>query len=276
MEIRLLGQLTARVNHRSIVPSAAKPRQVLSLLALHPGRVVTVSTLLEELWGDNPPRSALTTLQTYVLQLRRLIAEALGDSHSRAAKEILATRHGGYSLVVPPEAVDVQPFRRLIRSGRTAYELGDDRTAATMLGDALDLWLGTALLDVPHGRVLELEVSSLENARMVALEQRIEADLRLGRHAELLSELFTLAARHPMHENLYAHLMTALYRSGHTARALEAFQQLRRVLIAELGLEPSPRVQRIHRAILSGDPALDPPLPAVHGGVGLLVPARSA
>jgi DNA-binding SARP family transcriptional activator len=274
MEIKLLGQLTARLNHRSIVPSAAKPRQVLSLLALNAGRVVTVTTLLEELWGDHPPRSAQTTLQTYVLQLRRLIAKALGDSSGRAAKDVLTTRHGGYSLVVPPEAVDVHAFRALARSGRTAQELGNDREAASLLGDALDLWLGAALLDVPHGRVLDLEISSLEQARMTALEQRIEADLRLGRHGELLSELFTLVARHPMHENLYGLLMVALYRAGHTARALEAFQQLRGVLIADLGLEPSPRVQRIHRAILSRDPSLDSPVPAHLGGVGLLVAAR--
>lgn len=276
MEINLLGQLTARVQQRSVVPSAAKPRQVLSLLALNAGRVVTVPTLLEELWGDRPPRSAQTTLQTYVLQLRRLIARALGDGCGRTAKDVLATRHGGYSLVVPQESVDVHVFHRLARSGRTAYELGHDREAAERLGDALGLWLGEALLDVPHGRVLELEVASLEQARMAVLEQRIETDLRLGRQADLLSELFTLVARHPMHENLYGLLMVALYRAGHTARALEAFQQLRGVLIADLGLEPSPRVQRVHRAILSGDPSLDPPVTAPFGGLDLLVAARSA
>ncbi|MGW6913946.1 AfsR/SARP family transcriptional regulator [Kitasatospora sp. NPDC054939] len=269
MEIKLLGRLSAQLNHRPVAPSAAKPRQILALLALNAGRVVPVPTMCEELWGDHAPRSALTTLQTYILQLRGRITAALGED-PRHAKDILVTRHGGYSLEVAADCVDIHEFKQLTRSGRDAVDAGDVRTAAALLDSALALWQGSALMDVQLGRVLELEVAALEQARTVVLEQRIDADLELGRHADLLGELFTLVARHPMNENLCAQLMTALYRSGHTARALESFQRLRRVLISELGLEPAPRLRRLHQAILAGDPALDPP--AGVGGVLVRAP----
>ncbi|WP_165985118.1 AfsR/SARP family transcriptional regulator [Streptomyces sp. YIM 98790] len=268
MQIKLLGHLSARLNHRSVVPSAAKQRQILALLALTPGQVVTVARLFEELWGDHPPRSAPTTLQTYILQLRGKLTKALaeGDEDGRTAKDILVTRHGGYSLAVEPECVDVHEFRRLARAGRTAFDAGDDRAASAYFGRALELWHGEALMDLPLGRVLELEANSLEQTRLGLLGRRIDADLRLGRHTELLGELLTLVARNPMHESLSAQLMTALYRSGHTARALETFQQLRSTLISALGVEPAPWVRRLHQAILVGDPALDPPV-ARRGGV---------
>ncbi|HEY7483587.1 MAG TPA: AfsR/SARP family transcriptional regulator [Streptosporangiaceae bacterium] len=260
MDIRLLGPLAARINDRSVVPSAAKPRQVLALLALHARQVVPVSTLIDEIWADRPPRSMTTTLQTYVRQLRRLIETALTtDDRGRTARDVLATEYGGYSLQVEPEEIDVPAFEQLAGAGRAAYDRGDDRTAATMLNRALSLWRGPALANLPLGRVLELEVMSLEESRMGALERRIEVDLRLGRHVELLGELSRLVAQHPMHENLRALYMTSLYRSGHSARALEAYQRLRTVLIEELGIEPAPRVQRLQQAILVGDPALDQP-----------------
>ncbi|MBO1413062.1 AfsR/SARP family transcriptional regulator [Streptomyces sp. FH025] len=267
MDIKLLGQLSAHLNQRSVVPSAAKPRQILALLALNAGRVVPVRTICEELWGDHAPRSASTTLQTYILQLRGRITAALG-ADPRHAKSILVTRHGGYALEVAPDRVDVHEFRQLARSARGAYDAGDVRTAAALYDSALALWQGSALMDVQIGRALELEASALEQERAAALEQRIGADLELGRHTELLGELFTLVARHPMHENLCAQLMTALYRAGHTGRALESFQRLRHVLVSELGVEPSARLRRLQQAILAGDPALDLPFS------GELVPGR--
>ncbi|SFD27068.1 AfsR/SARP family transcriptional regulator [Streptomyces aidingensis] len=289
MQIKLLGHLSARLNHRSVVPSAAKQRQILALLALTPGQVVTVARLFEELWGDNPPRSAPTTLQTYILQLRGKLTKALTEEDKqdgRTAKDILVTRHGGYSLAIEPECVDVHEFRQLARAGRTAFDAGDDRAASAYFGRALELWHGEALMDLPLGRVLELEANSLEQTRLGLLGRRIEADLRLGRHTELLGELLTLVARNPMHESLSAQLMTALYRSGHTARALETFQQLRSTLISALGVEPAPWVRRLHQAILVGDPALDPPVARrgaaaqdggmASAGAGAPSPARSA
>ncbi|GAA2454814.1 MULTISPECIES: AfsR/SARP family transcriptional regulator [Streptomyces] len=260
MEIKVLGPLAARENGVSIVPTAAKPRQILSLLALQADRVVTVPTLMAEIWGEDIPRSAATTLQTYILQLRRKLTAALDGDPTRQAKDVLVTQHGGYLLQVQPGQVDVQEFGRLATAGRAAHEAGDHYAASELLGSALRMWQGPALVDVRVGPVLELEVLRLEEDRMAALERRIDADLWLGRHTEIVPELRVLVAKHPMHENFCAQLMTALHRAGAAWRALEAYQRLRGTLIDELGLEPSPRLQRLHHAVLSADPALELPL----------------
>nr|QJD07473.1 AfsR/SARP family transcriptional regulator [Streptomyces sp.] len=165
-----------------------------------------------------------------------------------------------------PEDSDLREFQSLAARGSVALEAGDARAASAMLERALGLWRGTALVDVPVGRVLGVEVLGMEEQRTRVLEQRIEADLLLGRHASLLAELRMLVARHPMNENLAAQLMTALYRSGGVWRALEVFQELRRTLIEELGVEPSHRLQLLHRAVLSGELELDPR----HAGLELM------
>ncbi|MEU8710113.1 AfsR/SARP family transcriptional regulator [Streptomyces sp. NPDC048565] len=262
MEIKVLGPLAARENGVSVVPTAAKPRQILSLLALQSDRVVPVATLMEEIWGEDIPRSAATTLQTYILQLRRKIAAAIDGDPSRQAKDVLITQHGGYLLQVQPGQVDAHEFGQLTASGRAAHEAGDHYAASDLLGRALKMWQGSALVDVRIGTVLELEVLRMEEDRMAALERRIDADLIIGRHTEIVPELRVLVARHPMHENFCAQLMTALHRSGGAWRALEAYQRLRVTLVEELGLEPSARLQRLHQAVLSADPALDLPVPA--------------
>ncbi len=255
LSIGLLGPLSAYFNDRPVAPSAAKQRQVLALLALNAGRVVTISTLVEELWGDYPPRSYATTLQTYILQLRNaLTAAAPGDP---AARGVLSTRHCGYLLEAEACRTDVEEFGSLARVGRTAAETGDQRAVSDQLGRALQLWRGPALVDVRMGRVLELEAASLEETRLGVFERRIAADLALGRHTDLLGELTLASARDPMNENLCAFLMITLYRSGHVGRSLEAFHRLRSVLRDELGVEPCPRLQRLQLAILSGDPAVE-------------------
>lgn len=255
LSIKLLGPLSAHLDHRSVAPSAAKQRQILALLALNAGRVVTVSMLVEELWGDYPPRSSATTLQTYILQLRNKMAAARPED--RDVRRLLSTRHGGYLLDETACRTDVDEFGRLLVAGRAAAEKGDHRAASDQFGRALQLWRGPALVDVPLGRVLELETTSLEETRLGVIERRIEADLALNRHADLLGELTLLTARNPMNENFCALLMTALYRSGNVGRALEAFQRLRAALRDELGVEPCPRLQRIQQSVLSGDPALE-------------------
>ena len=252
IKVRLLGPLSARLDSRDITPRAAKQRQILALLALSSGRVVTVGTLVEELWGDQPPRSYTTTLQTYVLQLRNRLA-ACGPR----ARELLSTRYGGYMLEEATCQTDADEFDRLSRAGRAAAETGDHLAASGQLGRALALWRGPALVDVRLGRVLELEAASLEETRLGVLERRLEADLALGRHADLLGELTLLAARNPMNENFGGLLMAALYLSGHVKRALEAYQRVRIMLREELGVEPCPRLRRLQQAILSGDPALE-------------------
>jgi DNA-binding SARP family transcriptional activator len=255
LRIGLLGPLSARLSDRTVVPSAAKQRQVLALLALNAGRIVTLSTLIEELWGERPPRSYATTLQTYILQLRNALSDARPGEP--AVRAFLGTRHCGYILEDGACSTDVDEFFAYARAGRAAAELGDHAAASSQLGSALQLWRGPALVDVRVGRVLELEAASLEQTRIGVFERRVEADLALGRQLDMLGELTLESARNPMNENLCAFLMIALYRSGYVGRSLEAFHRLRSVLKAELGIDPCPRLQRLNLAILSGDPALE-------------------
>jgi DNA-binding SARP family transcriptional activator len=274
VQIRLLGPFTALEQHASIVPTAGKPRQILALLALRANGVVPVPTLMEEIWGDRPPRSAPTTLQTYILQLRRLLSRAVADG-AAGAKEVLSTRHGGYRLDIQPGEVDAMEFDRLRELGQAAYEAGDFWAASDLLGQALALWQGPALVDVKAGLVLEIEVLRLEEARLSALESRIGADLRLGRHAQVLSELAALVAQHTLHEGLHAQFMLAQYRSGRVWQALQTYQRLRGTLVSELGIEPTARVSRLYQAMLAADPALDlEPAAALYEGHG--IPLRSA
>ncbi|AUG78894.1 hypothetical protein CFP65_4139 [Kitasatospora sp. MMS16-BH015] len=258
MEIQVLGPLTAADSGVSIVPTAAKPRQLLALLALNANRIVSVPQLMEELWGAELPRSAPTTLQTYILQLRRkLRAAAQANGRPGCAEEVLATRHGGYVLQVPDSSVDATEFDRLSAAGHAAFGVGDLEAASALLGAASALWRGSVLADVRHGQQLSIEVTRLEESRIGVLERRIRADLRLGRHHELIGELYALTGRHPMDEALHAHLIVALYRAGRAPRALTVYQKLRDTLVDELGLEPSGPLQLLQRAILRGEPADD-------------------
>ncbi|MFD4374613.1 BTAD domain-containing putative transcriptional regulator [Streptomyces sp. NPDC058486] len=261
MEFGVLGPLEARMHQTSVVPTAGKPRQILSLLAIRAGRVVQVDTLMAEVWGDAIPRSAANTLQTYILQLRRKLDAAGARRQGRGAKDILETCYGGYRLTPETFSLDRDEFQRLARLGGRALTAGDPSAAAGHLHRALALWRGPALTDVPVGEILGTEVIGMEEERAWALEMRIDADLALGRHAELVGELSMLVSGRPLHETHAAQLMTALYRAGQPWRALEVFQGLRQALITELGVEPSPRLQRLHRAVLANDGPLGSPLP---------------
>ncbi|MEV6954763.1 AfsR/SARP family transcriptional regulator [Streptomyces sp. NPDC051183] len=263
MNIEVLGALAVRENGISIAPTAPKPRQVLALLALHADQVVPVAALIEELWGDEPPRSARTTLQTYVLQLRALIATALeaGERSAedteppvRTAKDVLVTLPGGYLLNSGGGTLDVREFDRLAGSGYRAMDAGDFPGAARLLREALALWSGSAFADVQGGVQLDMETLRLEETRLCALDQRIEADLRLGRHRELLAELTVLVSRYRTHENLHGQFMLALHRSGRRGEALDVYQRLRATLVRELGLEPSAGLRRLQRSILMAGP----------------------
>lgn len=256
MDVNVLGPMEVSVRGPSTLPTAGKPRQVLALLALRGDTLVTVATLMEEIWGERPPRSAATTLQTYILQLRRFIATELHPGGAVDPKKVLATRPGGYVLAIAPGSVDADRFEQLAARGRRACADGDPAAGSELLRRALALWRGPALIDVGPGPgpVLELEAMALEEARMVALEQRIEADLRLGRHAEILIELMRLARRYRLNENVHRLLMAAFALRGDVIRALETYQTLRRSLREELGIEPSDRIRRLHRAILAGEP----------------------
>ncbi|GHI10386.1 hypothetical protein AQI88_40115 [Streptomyces cellostaticus] len=258
MDIEVLGTLAIRENDVSVTPRAPKPRQVLALLALHADQVVPIASLIDELWGDRPPRSARTTLQTYILQLREMIAKALEKDPEgnppRTPKDVLATAPGGYVLHTSGGTSDVREFERLAGLGYRAMDAGDFPRAARELGDALALWTDSALADVQAGPQLEMQARRLEETRLCALDQRIEADLRLGRHRELLGELTVLVSRYRTHENLHAQFMLALHRSGRRSEALDVYQRLRATLVREMGLEPSASVRRLQQSILVAHP----------------------
>ncbi|MER7842055.1 AfsR/SARP family transcriptional regulator [Streptomyces sp. NPDC096040] len=255
MDIGILGTFDVREAGVSITPTAPKPRQVLALLALHADRAVTVATLTEELWGQRPPRSARPTLQTYIMHLREPIARASartgGGAGRRAAKQVLRTVPGGYLLDSGEGTSDVREFELLAQSGYRAMDAQDHREAARLLRTALDLWTGPALADVSAGDRPRAEIRGLEESRLCALDRRIEADLRLGRHRELIAELTVLVSRHPTHESLCGQLMLALHRSGRRSEALAAYQRLRTTLVRDFGLEPSAVLGTVRQSVLS-------------------------
>jgi DNA-binding SARP family transcriptional activator len=271
MDIEVLGALQVRVNGHSIAPSAPKPRRVLALLALNADQLVPLGALVEELWGFDPPRSSRTTLQTYVLQLRDLIGQALalGQEGRRGAKSVLVTLPGGYRLQTGGGTADFREFERRAGAGYRAMDAEDFPQAARRLREALSLWSGQALADVQAGSRLQMEIERLEEARLCALDQRMEADLRLGRHRELLSELTVLTSRYRTHEALHGQFMLALHRSGRRGEALGVYQRLRNTLVTELGLEPSSALSRLQRSILMAPDSL----PAATGRAAR-VPAR--
>jgi DNA-binding SARP family transcriptional activator len=243
-----------------VTPTAPKPRRVLTLLALCANRVVRNEQIIEELWESRPPSSVTTTLQTYVYQLRKRLRlnvcqEPSGPQRS-GLPTLLRTFAGGYMLSLAPDALDALRFEALVQRGRVELELGNVTSASRTLGEALDLWRGPALVDVNPGPILQAEVLRLEEIRKSALELRIDADLGLGRHHELLGDLVGLVAQQPTHEGFQVRLMLALYRAGRRSDALYAYQQARQALVAELGVDPSGELQRLHRAILEGDPGL--------------------
>ncbi|MER7394174.1 AfsR/SARP family transcriptional regulator [Streptomyces sp. NPDC000151] len=268
MDIEVLGVLKVRENGVSVTPTAPKARQVLAMLALRADHLVPVSELIGELWGEQAPRSARTTLQTYILQLRERISAAIEDdpegSAPRTAKDVLVTSPGGYLLNTSGGRSDVREFERLAGMGYRSIDAGDYVGAARRLREALALWTNSALADVQAGGLLEREIKRLEETRLCALDQRIEADLRLGRHRELLGELTALASRYRTHETLHGQLMLAFHRSGRRSEALDVYQRLRNTLVRELGLEPSPRLRRVQQSILMAgpEPALDTVAPA--------------
>jgi SARP family transcriptional regulator, regulator of embCAB operon len=258
-EINVLGPLEVVLDDVCVVPTAGKPRQLLALLAINAGRVVRTSALMEELWGTRMPRSAAGTLQTYVLQVRRQIRRALPQQQAEFSHELLATTHTGYSLRVEPESVDAVRYGRLSSQGRTAGQAGDYAAADRLLGEALAVWRGPVLVDVPAGPQLEIETTVLAESRLTDLTLRIDAALYLGRHQQLLGELAALCARHPYMENFHAQHMLALYRSGRPGEALEAYQAVATTIHEQFGVDPSPRLRHLHHALLAGDALLDEP-----------------
>jgi DNA-binding SARP family transcriptional activator/tetratricopeptide (TPR) repeat protein len=242
VEFRILGPLEVRDGERVLSLGGARRRAVLGILLLDANRVVSVDSLVDGVWGDTPPASVHASLQNHVSRLR----EELGDR--------LETRAPGYSLRVAPDELDFDRFRRLVADADGA----EPAIAAERLREALSLWRGSPLADLagePAGRA----AAHLGELRLAALEDRIDADLALGRHAALLPELEELVRQEPYRERLRRQLILALYRSGRQADALEAYTTARRVLVDEVGAEPGRELQELHHAVLRQDPSLDAP-----------------
>ncbi len=248
MEFRILGPLTAVDDGRAVELPRRKHRALLAALLLRAGETVSGDRLIEDLWGESPPRTARDALQNYVSLLRK----SLGS-------DVLVTREGGYLLDVSPDQVDAARFERLAAEARE-IDMPDGR--AEKLREALGLWRGPALADLTYEPFAAVEIARLEELRLAATQDLIDAELELGRHADLVPELETLIQEHPFDERLRGQLMLALYRSGRQAEALEAYQAARRALDEELGLEPGPPLRELEQAILRHDASLQAMAPA--------------
>lgn len=252
MEFRILGPLAVVAENGSGLPLRGRTqRALLGILLLHRNDVVAVDRLVEELWGSSPPDTALRIVRNAVSQLRKLLPV-----------DRLETRAPGYLLRVEPGELDAERFEQLVEAGREAAREGDPARAASTLREAVGLWRGVALADFVYEPFAETAIGRLEELRLTAIEDRIDADIALGRSADVVSELEELVARHPLRERPRGHLMLALYRAGRQAEALDVYQQTRRLLDEELGIEPSTELQRLERAILMHEPELEGPATA--------------
>jgi DNA-binding SARP family transcriptional activator len=226
LDFRILGPLEVVDQQSPVALGGPKQRALLAILLLHRGQVVSSERLADELWGDRPPATAAKAPQGYVSHLRK----ALGA-------EVLLTRGGGYVLVVVPEQLDAERFTALAAEARASLARGDAERACALLDDALGLWRGEPLGDLSYEPFATAEISRLEEARLAAVEDRIDARLALGHHVTVVAELERLVALHPFRERLRAQLMLALYRSGRQTEALDAYQAGRAALVDDLGRE---------------------------------------
>lgn len=265
MDYRILGPLQVFDGDRPVPLSGPKQRALLAMLLVDANRVVSTDRLIEGLWSGDPPETAATALQVYVSRLRTTLEpeRAPGDSG-----RIILTKAPGYVIQTEAGELDLQRFEDRVGSAEEARRAGDLEQAATLLREALDLWNGPPLADVAYEDFAQPEVARLDELRLVAIEDRLDLELALGRHAHAVGEIEALVADHPLRERLRGLLVLALYRSGRQAEALAAFQDAKRALVDELGIEPSPALARLERSILTQDPALDldlepvPPAPA--------------
>src|SRR5690242_20096963 len=242
---RLLGPLEVLVGDDWRAIGAPKWRSVLAALLIHPGQIVSADTLISEVWADEPPARAANLVSIYVLRLRRLI----GDTDNA----VLVTRAPGYQLRVSTQDTDALLFEALVRDGRRAYGAGDPQAAARLLTEALGLWHGRPLADVPPTPLVEAEAERLSELRLGAAELRITAELVLGGHDEAVAELRRLLADHPLREGLWLLLMRALDGAGRHAEALEVYGQARDAISEQLGVDPGAELRQLHADLLAKD-----------------------
>jgi DNA-binding SARP family transcriptional activator/class 3 adenylate cyclase len=249
VEFRILGPLEVRAGQEKLTFAGERGGALLALLLLNANRVVSIEQLIDELWGEEPPASGAKAVQVRVSQLRKACADAgIGD--------VIVTRPPGYVIELPPDALDLHRFERLVEESDHALAADDAARAAEVLRKAIGLWRGTPLAEFSAAPFARAASARLEELRLAASERRVEADLRLGRHLDLVGELESLISEHPFRERLRAQLMLALYRSGRQADALAAYRATRHELREELGIEPSQALQELERRILQQDPEL--------------------
>ena len=255
MDFRILGPLEVLDESRAITLGGSKQRALLALLLLHVNETLSTDRLIDELWGERPPANAAKTVQMQISRLRKALAGEAGNGSAN----VVVTREGGYELTLDPERLDSHRFERLVAEGRSELAGGYPERALSMLDEALSLWRGAPLPELAFQPFAQREVGRLDDLRVAALERLIEAKLALGRHAEVVGQLEALIGEHPYREGLRAQLMLALYRSERQADALQAYQDARRTLVEELGIEPGERLRELERAVLAQDPTLATP-----------------
>lgn len=250
MEYKVLGPMEVRSRRgRITTPTAPKTRQVLALLVLRANQVVMADSLIDELWPVAPPTSALTTLQTYVYQIRKLL---FGRAEGDQAKQ-LVTQSFGYVLEADESSIDYVRFEMLVEHARTRYANRDLEGALKRYQEALSNWRAAALVDVTKGPLLQAYTTRLEELKISTIEQTIEVRLHLGQYRDVIPDLRVLTATYPFHERFHAFLMLALHLTGRRCESLQAYQTLRTILREHLGLEPSPEVRELHQCVLSTD-----------------------
>ncbi len=252
MDFRILGPLEVLDEGRAIALGGSKQRALLVLLLLHANETLSTDRLIDELWGERPPANAAKTVQMQISRLRKALAGESGG----ASAGVVVTRERGYELTIDPERLDSHRFERLVAEGRSGLAGGHPERAVSALEAALSLWRGAPLAEFAYEPFAQREIARLDDLRAAALEQLIEAKLALGGHAEVVGQLEALIGEYPYRERLRAQLMLALYRSERQADALQAYQNARRTLVEELGIEPGERLRELERAILAQDPEL--------------------
>jgi DNA-binding SARP family transcriptional activator len=263
LEVHILGPLEAVIDDGPVELGGPRRRSVLAILALAANTAVSIDRLANALYGEDPPATAVTQVQRQVSDLRK----DLGDA--------IETRAPGYVLRLAPGALDLERFERLAADGGAALARGEHERARAQLAAALALWRGGPLEDLATEPFATAAVARLEDLRLATLERRIEADLALGAHHEVVGELEALVREHPAHEEFAGQLMVALYRSGRQSDALAAFRELRRRLIDLYGIEPTPALRALEAAVLRQDPAIDAPAPAAPAAGIVLACSRS-
>jgi DNA-binding SARP family transcriptional activator len=253
MDVRILGPLEVRAAGRPLPLGGSKQRAVLAMLVLHANQVVSIDYLVDGLWGQAPPDSATNAVQVYISRLRKLLHV---DPQEGSAAFVLVRRRPGYLLELDAEELDLARFERLAHQGTQALRAAPG-LAAAKLREALGLWRGAPLAEFTDEPFAQAESARLQEQRLTVVQARIEADLVLGRHAELVGELEALVARQPLREELHQQLLLSLYRSGRQAEALEAYRRVRQTLTEELGIDPGRALQELQAAILAQDRRLD-------------------